>query len=330
MNITLISKNRKLASAFGDQAVTLLAPTEAATGLKAAANSLCYLDRDGFSQKAFDETLALAASRKKTAWAVIDAGGKVKDPGALFHSGAVDFVTAAALDGGLTATRLSLALAFFQARQQAATAVQSAKAQSASAKPDATQLAADDFPGWGKLQTGHEYEFAFLFAELPEGEQIKKTLGERRFLKLKEDFVKSLNSHILQIEGLSWMSDGQSLLALLPPRQCQAAVILCLELLLGRTLFAFEQLGLTSSTSLRFAVHCGHTIWQKPGDTGNIISEAVNYIHHLAYKYTPKNQLCLSGAVHDRLPEELRALLKPKGEFENSQVFCARKILNHL
>jgi hypothetical protein len=334
MNIILISKTRKLTAAFGDQAVRLLPPAEVADGLKAAAATICYLDRDAFSQKSFDETLVLAAGRKKSAWAVIDAGAKVQDPGALIHAGAVDYVSAAALARGVTAARLEQAADLFQARQLAASATQAAKAAGKARAAAATAAAAipavPDFPGWTRLQTGREYEFAFLFAELPDGEQIRKTFGERRFLKLKEDFVKSLNGHIMHIEGLSWMSDGQSLLALLPPHQCQPAVMLCLELLLGRTLFMYEQLGLNSATSLRFALHYGRTNWQKPGYTGHIISESVNYIHHLAHKFTPKNQLCLSGAVYDRLTPELRALLKPKGEFENTQVFCALKILNHL
>ncbi|MDX9802192.1 MAG: hypothetical protein RBT69_12750, partial [Spirochaetia bacterium] len=156
-------------------------------------------------------------------------------------------------------------------------------------------------------------------------ESIRKIQGEKRYVKIKEDFITGINSLIKQADGRVWMINGPSVLALLPPANADRAFLLFIETLLGRSLFIYEKLGLTSSTALSFALHYGKSLWQQPGKTGHIISEDVNFVHHLGHKYAGKNLIYVSDRAYDLISGPGRYFLKQKGKFEGRVIYCSKK-----
>jgi hypothetical protein len=295
------------------------------------------LDRAGISGKKYDKLLNELSKTRGICWAVLDRQGQIDDPAWLFFLGASDYLSQSAAAAGTDKSRFEQIEALFLARLhgkeenkkpgeirrtvKSSTIGKSGK----SGKTVKESEPASDFPGWSKIKEEREYEFLFLYADLPEAESIRKVLGEKRYVKIKEDFINSINSLVKQVDGKIWMINGHSVLSLLPPANADRAFLLFIETLLGSSLFIYEKLGLTSPTALSFSFHCGKSLWQQPGKTGHIISEDVNFIHHLGHKYAGKNLIYVSDKAYNLISGTGRHFLKQKGVFENHTIYCSKK-----
>ena len=319
------------------------------TGGNWKGESACLvLDRAGMSGKKYDELVDELSGKPGICWAVLDRLGQVDDPARLFFLGASDYLSPAAAAGGAEKSRFKQVEALFLARVRgkeenkkiskfSRTENSDSADKSSSGKTGKTARTAKTgkdgkagkpaavFPGWSKIKEEREYEFLFFYADLPEAESIRKVQGEKRYIKIKEDFITAVNSLVKQVDGRVWMINGPSVLALLPPANADRAFLLFIETLLGRSLFVYEKLGLISPTALSFAFHCGKSLWQQPGKTGHIISEDVNFIHHLGHKYAGKNLIYVSDSAYDLINGPGRHFLKQKGNFENHTIYCSKK-----
>ncbi len=310
MKPILVGKSKKALCYFSDPGISYMSLDEFEGKLeKPASDSMYYIDADSCPKKKFRDLFAILSKTDACAWAVLDHGATIADPGELFLGGAADYLSAAVLDSGIGGERIAKAARFFLGE-----------------KPEEKQKA-DAFPGWDNLVKGNEYPFVFLYVDLPDAESIKKTLGEQRFTRLKEDFVKGIGYELQAADGRVWMSDGQSLLALFPVEKTSLAVGISLQLILGNALFSYEKLGLRIPGRLRFAMHTGTTIWQKPGQTGNVISSDVNFIYHLGRKFAESGALYVSEKTVAAVSDAIRPLLKEQGSFEGIAVSRSRYFL---
>ncbi len=310
MKPVLVAKSKKALSFFGDSPPSLIAPEEfEKLATRFNQDSIYYIDAESYSKKKLKELLTLLSETKNCAWAVLDPGNSISDPGALFLDGAVDFLSPSVLDEGISNERIIKASTLFLGEHLEETG----------------QINA--FPGWENLVKGNEYPFIFLYIDMPDAESIKKTLGEKRFAKLKDDFVKGIGYELQGAEGIVWMSDGHSLLALFPEEKASMAASASLQMILGNPLFTYEKLGLSTPAKFRFAMHRGTTIWQKPGQTGNIISRDVNFIYHLGRKFAKPAALYLSEGAAAAVSDTIRSFLKETGEFEGVAISRSRYFL---
>jgi hypothetical protein len=88
----------------------------------------------------------------------------------------------------------------------------------------------------------------------------------------------------------------------------------------------FENLGLSIPVHFTFALHYGKTVYHKPGTTGTVISDAVNFIFHVGTKRAEPGRLTVSGETPAGvIPEGLEDMFLKAGEFEGRSIVHSRR-----
>ena len=99
----------------------------------------------------------------------------------------------------------------------------------------------------------------------------------------------------------------------------------CKACFLDRALIGYEVFKLEVPLTFRFAFHAGHTQWRKPGATGNVISEDVNFVFHLGMKAAGDGYILASADAERAVPECLRELFSEAGDYEGRSLIASRK-----
>ena len=264
---------------------------------------------------------------------IIDPKGIAADPALFFFNGASDYIGQALVKKGLEKKRFAEALS----RACEKTGGPGKKERSGrtggtgkSSQKKNQKLVLGKFPGWKSLRPGSTGFFFFLFLSLSGKSNLLSMLGEAAFISLKNKLRDVLKKNFREANALIWMeAEGNSLL-LIPPKLSngRAAVKTALKMILNSKLICIEKLGLLIPAEFTFALHYGQTIYQAPGQTGEVISESVNYIFHLGTKKAQYGRLTISEDVPDEaVPEGLSDLFVPSGIFEGMQTSKSRRFI---
>jgi hypothetical protein len=253
---------------------------------------------------------AKLAAVEGCAWGVLDRGGAIEDPSALFFAGAKDYLGRGLLRSGLSAPRLGRALAF----------------AGMAAKQGSDELASAPFPGWLKLHAGQEVAVRFCYAAVGNQLELLERIGEKRLNKLKEDFAAFLDTWARECGGLEWIREQSGSLVLFPPRdEGMNPVLAAFRLLLDRALIGYEVFKLETPLTFRFALHAGVTMWRPPGSTGTVISDDVNFIFHLGTKAGEDGVILVSDEAERSVPPCLKDLFSPAGDFEGRMLSASKR-----
>ncbi len=277
---------------------------------KKAPNSFVYFD-SGLGKERILELASKLGDLESCAWGVIDRTGESPDPAAFFFAGASDYIGAQLFKPGLGPGRLEEALAFsglYGAGTGAAKAEQAA------------------FPGWAGLEEGASVPVRFCYAAIGNQKEILERIGEKRLGKLREDFAGFLESWSKECGGIVWIRETAGCLLLFPPRdEGMNPVLAAFRLLLDRALIGYEVFKLEVPLTFRFAFHEGRTMWRKPGATGNIVAEDVNFVFHLGTKAAGDGYVLASAEAAEAIPAYLRDLFAPAGDFEGRALLASRR-----
>jgi len=283
---------------------------------------LVYLDRGGMAAEAFAKSLALLKrGRAGRPWGVIDPDGSVDDPAELIRAGASDYIGPGVLDAGVEPGRWKKVLAWSEAPAD------EARGEDARAGAGHPKRRAEDFPGWAALKPGEVREFYFFYAAPSEPAMVKAKIGDTRYQAFRERFRAYFSQALAEAGGIAWMQNDSAVIYLIPPDHAfaRAAVIAAVKALLSATHVAYERMGLTFPLAMTLALHKGRTAYQPPGRTGKIISDDVNFIHHLGIKRAEKDRLTVTADAADALPRELCDLFVPAGSFEERSLRHSRR-----
>jgi hypothetical protein len=240
---------------------------------------------------------------------VIDRAGESSDPAIYFRAGASDYVGEKLFKAGLTAARLEEALAF-------------AGFEIGEGGPEESE----EFPGWTKLKEGADLPVRFCYAAIGNQRGLFERIGEKRLGKLRDDFAAFLESWSKECGGILWIRDNSGCLLLFPPAdEGMNPVLAAFRLLLDRALLGYEVFKLEVPLTLRFAFHKGHTMWRKPGATGEIVSEDINFVFHLGTKAAGDGYILASTEVEKSIPECLADLFSPAGDFEGRSLVASKR-----
>jgi len=274
-----------------------------------APGSFIYFLASGLGQR---KVLSLASKLDGIggcAWGVLDPTGESEDPAAYFFAGARDYVGPRLFKSGAGPSRL--AAAFDYASRCGDCADEGGKAA---------------FAGWDDLVEGDQVQVRFCHAALADQDGLGERVGETRLGKLREEFAAFLESWSRECGGIVWIRDSVGCLLLFPPEDSVANPVLhAFRLLLDRVLVGYERFHLPAPLSFRFAFHAGRTTWRKPGATGTVVSEDVNYAFHLGRRSSGDGLVVVSQAAEDAIPACLRDLFSPAGSFEGRGIVASRR-----
>jgi hypothetical protein len=274
-----------------------------------APGAFVYFLAAGLGQR---KVLSLAAKLEGIAgcsWGVIDPAGESEDPAAYFFAGARDYVGPRLFKSGAGPGRTAAAFAY-----------------AASCGDVASEECASAFAGWDCLSEGDEIDVVFCYASLADQEGLAERVGENRLGKLKEEFAAFLESWSRECGGIAWIKAQGGCLLLFPTEGAHANPVLgAFRLLLDRALIGYERFRLPISISFRFAFHAGRTTWRKPGATGTVVSEDVNFAFHLGQRAAGDGYIVVSETADGAIPSCLRDLFSPAGSFEGRSLAASRR-----
>jgi len=305
-----------LCTGAGRREIELRPLTSLVSDLKGLeAGSLVYVDVRGLQKPEHSRLLKQIGAQTRVFVGIIDLGGSVDDPASLFHAGAVDYIGKGPKGPLLTPRRRKSVLAFAMAGHERE-AVLDAPPTALSA-PASAPLAADR---WAGVVSGADNRFAFLFVEVDDAEELKKRHEPDNLASAMETFKSYVEDIATAHGGRLWMWSrfGGIVLFPLDDSPCPAAV--CgLRIFLSRIFYDVEESPLPGQLSFRLALSIGSTYYD-PGDTGRIVSDAINSIFHLGRRYLGPGQFMLTAEACESAPSSLRVLLQPAGTFEGRKI----------
>jgi hypothetical protein len=276
---------------------------------KKAPGSFVYFD-SGLGTERIIDLAAKLDGIEGCGWGVLDRSGASPDPAAFFHAGAADYVGPALFKAGLGEGRFDQTLAFAGMGEDEAPASGSAWA----------------FPGWPALEEGSDVAVRFCYAAVGNQKGLLERIGDKRLSKLLEDFAAFLESWSKECGGISWIRESGGCLLLFPPQdEGLNPVLAAFRLLLDRALVGYEAFRLEVPLTFRFAFHSGRTMWRKPGATGSVVSEDVNFVFHLGMKAAGDGYIVASGEAESAIPASLRDLFAAAGDFEGKPLLASRR-----
>lgn len=271
--------------------------------------AIIYLDAAALPKRGLADALDRLSCARHLRWAIIDRVRTIRDPASVFHSGACDYVGPDAEEGSIDSQRLDRVAAF------------ASRLDPEASRHHAHRSHGLAFPGWDALEEGKNYELLSLYAALADADGLRTRLGETRFARLKAN-AQSLAHNLAQdAGGILWIVDDRSFLLLFQPDAATQVMTSCLKVLANMQLISFEQFRLDQeSVSISFSLRRASIPWQKPGKTGTVISDALNYIFHLGRRFTPPGSIDLVDGLGSELPPRLAARLESAGDFEGRPV----------
>lgn len=287
--------------------------------------AVVYLDVDGLSPAARTRTLRRLARREGITYCVLDPRNSVEDPAGLFHGGAIDYVNRSVFSSGISPRRVAEIVGYATRLDQ--------RSGCSTDEPAAARekLLVDGRPAivsgseWNRIQPSREYTFGMLLAEIDNLAEYASQTSERFTLSVAETFRRFIEHTFARHGGRLWIWHESGGLLLFPfnGRTCPA-ILPSVRLMLSRTFDTVERFNLSSGLSFRLALHIGNTVYRNKGETGQIVSDSVNFVHHLGQKYTLPGHFSLSNYAYELIPEELRSLFRPAGEYEGRVVYRMR------
>ncbi len=281
-------------------------------------HTFVYIDVSRISPEQADSIVRSYCLKKDIYVNVIDTKNKVKDIASLFHAGITDFLSTENMSIPLTEARI-IEIENFKNIE---------KAECTEHGEEHGKLPFDNYihvnSDWSNIEPGKEYTFLFVHIFFDNYKKIESNYSRSHAVKMVTRMQAYLTNAIKEYYGIIWMWMEKSGLMLFPfDRRGVSPLELLFKLMLNRKIITLEN-GFRNDLSYRFSVHIGNTIYEPPGNTGEIVSETVNAIFHLGNKYTKPKSVFLTEEAANVLPEKISSLLLEAGSFEGRNIFSMK------
>lgn len=276
------------------------------------ADSVIYADITGMAQAGVKKLLAFLASSDRI-FGIIDPKGSSDDPAVFFHYGASDYIGKTLFREGIDAARINKVLDFgkaFLTEQEP--------------EPEAVPVYSCPLSGtdWKNVMSGKDYTFCFMYIELDNQKDIKKRFTGKKL----EEFTAKLHSFVEKsvsdIHGKIWMWADLGGLVLFPfnGNDCPA-IFRGFNLMLNRRIISFEDFEYDMLLSFRIAIHIGDTTYRGRGETGKIVSDSINSIHHLKQNFAEPGHMYLTEDAYRYTPAAYKQFFISAGTYEGREIY---------
>ncbi len=274
--------------------------------------TLAYLDASHFSNAQISRILKESAASDNRRIGIIDGTGAIEDPGRLFHDGAVDYLAKKTLQGNVTASRIQKAISYCNFEQ-------SGMEEAVIAVPTPEWKLSGS--SWKNVKSGQEYTFCFMYVEIDQIDEWKNRSGRTHLDEVKATFQNHLKKFAEGISGRIWMWMDLCGVLLFPFDGTRCDPILdCMRLVLNRSIISAEKYLYHTTISYKLALHIGNTVYRSRGNTGTIVSDAVNFLFHIGSQFAEPGNFYLTEPVARFIPKKLKNCFVPAGTFEEVEI----------
>jgi len=286
-------------------------------GSSSPADAIIYADFSGIPQDAYKKNLSMLSSLKRV-FGIIDSKGIIEDPASLFHAGASDFISKALFKTGIDFTRIK------KVYEYGKSCIPEQSPEPEPAVKSCLPLSGND---WNKIISGKNYTFCFMYIELDNQREIKKRFPGTALEDFTKKFFRFVEKSVSDINGRIWMWTDLGGLILFPfdGKSCPA-IFKSLNLMMNRKLICFEEFDYDMLLSYRIAIHIGDTVYENRGDTGKIVSDSINSIHHLKQNFAEAGRMYLTEDAHRFIPAGFSDLFINAGSYEGREIYRLRDL----
>ena len=181
---------------------------------------------------------------------------------------------------------------------------------------------ADLAQSWDGVKNRGTYTFCFFFIELIPSSDWQGRASDSHQEKMRDAFHDLVEAKVKEYDGRIWMWNEWGGVVLFPfDGESCPAVELGMRMLLNRVILSLEGGPFHGILEYRMAFHIGSSQYKTRGQTGDIISDDVNFIFHLGKKKAAPGALYLSDSVYEILNPRQRSLFEEDGSFEGHASF---------
>jgi len=291
---------------------------------------IAYLDIYQKREKDYWEEIKLLLKQKIVFLGIIDLQSAALDPAAFFHAGVSDYLRKNQLWEGIDNKRFKTILSAKPKSPVAITKEKDEESQNELPAKNKKEFSAKLVPDgeWKKVKSGEEYVFYFLYVEIDLTADWKRKGGQAFLKQIKEVFYNYIKHHIEPINGKIWMWNEFGGLILFPyTKKCHDVTVTAAKLITNAPIASCEDFPFKTEMSYKLALHIGETVYKDRGNTGTIVSDAINYTFHLGQKYTKPGNFYMTEEVYNKIQPGLKELFFPEGVFENKNILRLRKFV---
>jgi hypothetical protein len=285
------------------------------TEKKIPKGSVVYIDAASFAGKDFIKAISPLLIRDDICLGIIDPKDSVADIADLFHKGAADYLGKDLIKKGISLKRIA--------------AVQSFRGIACNeSAPAVTKSFIVSGRDWKKITQGKEYTFCMMLIELDKTSEVKTSNFGGGHQNPSDIFRKFIDQQIESTCGKVWIWNNTGGIILFPfDGNCCEALLPALRMTLHRNIFSIDESIFTAPISFRIAIHIGNTVYKERGDTGTIVSDAINFIHHLGQKKAEAGSLYITDETLECIPESFRDFFISEGSFEGRAIYRMKHLV---
>jgi class 3 adenylate cyclase len=305
-----------------------------------AAPCLFYVDISCVSDRELDHLIKTLNKSTQAGFGIIDHRETIKDKAALFFKGAADYLGREQCKQGVSAARIKDVLEFIRTENKAAFPAANRRERAPAAAQHAQREAAGQREGasagaplpktaaalpskilrarsWNMVQPGNEYLFHMMFVELDGQYALSQRVGEKAVENLLSSFQSVVKTYTAAEKGRLWIWNDFGGIVLFPFTNKPSAIIAsCMRLMLSRRIISIERCASKMLLSYRIVLHAGSTLYKERGNTGRIISDAVNSLSHMGYKFAKPGNIYITDEIFSKIPLPLQDCFKKAGRFQ--------------
>ncbi len=317
INLYLFTKNRKILSSFKKIqksrtfSLSIYNPVHYKRILTRDQDSFfAYIDISSFSSTEKKKLITYVTRQRKFDYGILDPENWIKDPAALFHKGASDYIAGNVLEKELSTRRVKSAVNFYF--------MESAGDETGTSDPG---LPETHETTWETIVEGNSYTFILMFIEIDMIKDWASHSGKSHINDVMDHFYRHLERIITPLHGRIWIKTEYGALVLFPFAGSTGPLIIeCFKLQLNKIISSAEEYPYKTILSYKIALDVGTTQYLTSGNTGNIISDSVNYIFHLGHQYVPKGNFYVTNRIYTDIPPGLLDYFVPAGNFQGKTI----------
>jgi len=276
-----------------------------------------YIDISSFNDSERTKVINYITRQKRFDFGIIDPKNSIEDSASLFHKGASDYLGKTAITGDAKVVRIKNAVSFYALEDIGEVDDEFKRT------PDFDDIQTL-FSGhnWDKIKVGNEYTFCMLHIEIDILSEWANKSGKAHIDEVMSFFYSHINRIITPLNGKMWMKTNFGGLVLFPyDGSCTPIIIECIKLVMNRIIFSAEEYTYNTMLTYKMAMDIGNTKYLTSGNTGNIISDSVNFIFHFGKQYAEKGNFYLTERIYKDIPEDLLDIFNSADRFQNRSIF---------